>query len=106
MSSHPKSGTLYVRPISAKLIRDVELVGIMDPYCVIKIGEQIISSRICENGGKAPHWNDQLVFRVTGDETMKVTIIDRRSMIGDEEIGSAIIHLSSLSLAKKNVFED
>ena len=32
------SGSIVVKPMSAKLTRDTEFLGKMDPYCVIKIG--------------------------------------------------------------------
>ncbi len=34
-----KPGTLIVKPINAKLIRDTETFGKMDPFCVLKLGQ-------------------------------------------------------------------
>lgn len=35
------SGTLLIKPLSAKLTRDTETFGKMDPYCLIRLGGQI-----------------------------------------------------------------
>lgn len=32
------SGTLIIKALSAKLTRDTETFGKMDPFCVIKVG--------------------------------------------------------------------
>lgn len=32
------SGTLCIKPIKAKLTRDTEFLGKMDPYCKVKLG--------------------------------------------------------------------
>lgn len=34
------SGTLIVKPLKAKLTRDTEFLGKMDPYCKVLLGNQ------------------------------------------------------------------
>lgn len=39
------SGTLIVKPISAKLTHDTEFLGKMDPYCKVTLGNQCKRTR-------------------------------------------------------------
>lgn len=41
----------------ANLIRDTEVIGKMDPYLVIKIGEVLSKTNTLDNAGKNPKWN-------------------------------------------------
>lgn len=34
------SGTLIIKPLNAKLTRDTETWGKMDPFCLVKVGGQ------------------------------------------------------------------
>ncbi|CAG9315455.1 unnamed protein product [Blepharisma stoltei] len=99
-----KSGILYIKPISAKLVRDVEMLGIMSPYCEIKIDDQIFSTKVCESGGTNPHWSDEFIFKISGENHIKLTVIDRRTIKGDQEIGSATIPLENIFTT--NILED
>jgi Ca2+-dependent lipid-binding protein len=43
--------------VDAKLTRDVELVGKMDPFVVIKVDGKELKTKTIDNGGKNPVWN-------------------------------------------------
>ncbi|CAG9315454.1 unnamed protein product [Blepharisma stoltei] len=95
-----QSGILVVHPASAKLVRDVETFGTMDPYCMIKVGKQTLCSNIDINAGKFPNWKEQFNFLVTNEDSLEVSIWDRRPIKGDEEIGNAKIPLANIFLMK------
>jgi Ca2+-dependent lipid-binding protein len=82
--------------MTAKLVRDVETFGTMDPYCVIKLGQQALCSSISINSGKFPTWKDQFNFIVGFEEFLDLAIWDRRTVKGDEEIGSTRIPLADI----------
>lgn len=55
MATETQSGILVIQPLSAKLERNVETFGTMDPYCVIKVGNQTLCSGIDMSAGKNPN---------------------------------------------------
>lgn len=50
-------GKLRVELVEAKLTRDTETFGKMDPYCRLKYREQLFKSKVMQNAGKTPRWN-------------------------------------------------
>lgn len=85
-----------IYPMTAKLVRDVETFGTMDPYCVIKLGQQALCSSISISSGKFPTWKDQFNFLVSFEDSLDLAVWDRRPIKGDEEIGSIRIPLSDI----------
>jgi hypothetical protein len=55
-----KPGILRISPLTAKLFRDTETFGKMDPYVQIKIGDMKLKTKTHDSGGKAPRWSDTL----------------------------------------------
>ena len=51
-------GKLIIKPESARLTRDTEIFGTMDPYVIIKSGNTSVQTKTCCGGGKTPHWGD------------------------------------------------
>lgn len=56
-------GTLLVTFLSASLQRDTELIGQMDPFVEVRIGDIVQRTSTHSNGGKTPLWQEQMVFR-------------------------------------------
>lgn len=101
---HKKSGSLIVRPICAKLIRDTETFGKMDPYCTISVGTQKFRTRVAEDAGKFPNWTDQFVIRVTNEELLEFGVWDHDSASQDDIIGEGVYPLQAV--VKSRNFED
>lgn len=53
-----REGKVYVRAIEAKLERDTDLIGKMDCFAAIKIGDNLQKTSVCKNSGKFPKWNN------------------------------------------------
>ena len=71
------NGTLKVRPIGAALKDDKDTVGKMDPYVVLELGSQKFTTIPSSGMGKAPVWNEEFSFNVTGnDTTLSVKVYD------------------------------
>ncbi|CAG9312066.1 unnamed protein product [Blepharisma stoltei] len=89
-------GMIYIRPLSAKITRDVA-AEIMDPYCVFRISDAERVSEESRSGDKNPIWNEQLPFFVgPGDFYLTVTLKDRKALQKDKIIGSAALPLFKL----------
>ena len=91
--SYSGYGELFVYPISAKLKRDTEVIGKMDPYCKFTCGPNKQCSGIHTNGGKFPQWKDKLLFRLRDEKQMNVEVWDSDTMSKDDLVGSATIFL-------------
>ena len=89
-------GTITVRPIEAKLYRDVELFRKMDPYCLITLGIHTIKGSICKKGGKRPFWDDIIIFRGTPDSNIVIQLMDKDTLTSDDLIGVCEIDLQEV----------
>ena len=86
-----QTGTLIIRPICAKLIRDTETFGKMDPYCQITLGSQIQKTRVADNAGKFPNWQEQLVFKKTMEDIIAIAVWDQDTISADNIIGEGTV---------------
>ena len=96
MAQDKRFGTLTVLPVSANLIRDTEIFGHMDPYCVIKLGGQAQKTAVKLNAGKFPEWDDRLVFRKTTETEICIRVWDRDRAKRDDLIGETNLPIHSL----------
>ncbi|RZC91052.1 hypothetical protein C5167_028884 [Papaver somniferum] len=90
------TGTLEVLLVDACILKDTDLIGKMDPYVVIKFGDQKRKSTVCKKQGKTPVWNEKLKFNVEyagyiRDEhpkyKLKFKIMDKDRFSKDDFIG-------------------
>ena len=100
-----RPGSLIIRPVCAKLTRDTETFGKMDPYCVIKLGNQIQRSAVASSAGKFPNWQDALTFRKTNEDMITIAVWDRDDASSDDLVGECTIPLGRL-LGNNGRFED
>ena len=90
------SGNLIVRPICAKLTRDTESFGSMDPYCIVCLGTEKQRSRVADGAGKFPNWQDQFVFRRTNQDQIIIQVWDKDSASSDDMVGEGNLVLNSI----------
>lgn len=96
MAHDSKAGTLTIHPVCAKLIRDTELFGKMDPYCVVKLGGQAQKTSVMMNAGRYPCWTDKLVFRKTDQTELLISVWDKDRTTKDDLVGEATISVENL----------
>ena len=92
------SGKLKVNVTEARLERDTEWLGNMDPYCVITHRMQILRTKTHTDGGKEPVWNEwhELDVKYFGDD-IEIAIWDAEVMGKDKLIGNVICKASGLT---------
>ena len=90
------NGRLSLTVIEARLERDTEVLGKMDPYVVIHNRMQRMRTSTQEGAGKEPTWNETLEIDVKyiGDD-LKIWVMDE-DVGNDDLIGEATVKLSSL----------
>eukprot|EP00347_Sterkiella_histriomuscorum_P000269 403376529 len=81
-------------PKSANLTRDTEIFSKMDPYVVIKIGNQEKKSLVHNEGGKHPRWNETFMFDITNETCLNITVMDK-DMVNDDIVGSTNVPLDA-----------
>nr|ABK24127.1 unknown [Picea sitchensis] len=98
----PKKRAIEVRIISAQDLEDVKLIGKMRCYAVLYIDpEHKASTRIDENGGINPFWNELLVLQADDEllsQNMAAVNVDiyARGHMRDKLVGTSRILISQV----------
>lgn len=56
---------LVITPKTARLTRDTDSLGSMEPYCKLKYDGIKQKTKVDSSGGKTPNWNETFTFEVT-----------------------------------------
>ena len=84
---------IQIQPISAKLIRDTEIVGDMDPFVVCTFMGKVKKTKTHCDGGKEPIWDDNLLFTSKGlQELVRVEVWDE-DPVSNDLIGTGFLNL-------------
>ena len=84
--------------MSAKLTRDVETFGRMDPYVTCEYLGQKYKTIIHEDGAKNPVWNHTFNIPIGSTSDDMQFYVKDNDVVGATEIGSAIIKASSFCI--------
>eukprot|EP00798_Chlamydomonas_sp_ICE-L_P031352 gene31352-6508_t len=82
----------------AKGLKDAELFGKIDPYAVLKVGDQKFRTKTLKGAGTSPVWDETFTFNVINENMLEITLFDAEAFSADDELGSA-----SISLAKARI---
>ncbi len=89
-------GELILNILNAKLLRNTEIVGKMDPYVCIEYRKKKYKTDVDEEGGMTPSWNNQLVIPIMSlDDELKISCFDE-DLITDDLVGQALIKVSKI----------
>ena len=91
------TGVLKITVINARLERDVEVVGKMDPYVVIANGKNKVKTTTKDDAGQVPEWNE--TFEIDIKDTKKlleITVRDSQTFT-DRDIGATSIRVDKLT---------
>lgn len=86
-------GRLSLKVVQARLTRDTEIFGKMDPYCVIKIGRVNTKTKTHKSGGKFPMWNSEFNIDIETDECLICEVWDADFFKSDDLVGTSQIDL-------------
>ena len=93
------SGELTVQIIEARLIRDTETFGKMDPYVICETRMQRIRTATMEDAGKEVQWPDETMVidvKYIGDD-LHLAVLDE-NVTSDDVVGESTIKLSALCI--------
>ncbi|KAK6192279.1 hypothetical protein SNE40_003776 [Patella caerulea] len=87
-----KHTTLYLRIAEAKNLLPKDLNGKSDPYCVIKVDNEIISRTATVYKNLEPLWGEEFTLHMPfGFQDLSVNIYDEDRVSGDDIIGTVSI---------------
>lgn len=93
-------GNLEVNVLDGTRLRETQVFGKQDPYCVVRVGETRDRTKTCTDGGSRPKWNERFNFTLAGHEqAMDLEVWNRNSMTSDSYIGAALVSLSEVFAA-------
>ena len=90
------SGRLQIHVHEAKLTRDTETFGKMDPYIIFETREQRHRTKTAHGAGKHPNWHGEVIafdVKYIGDD-LQLKIFDEDPGT-DDIVGAATIKLSA-----------
>ncbi|KAL4420801.1 hypothetical protein ABPG75_010457 [Micractinium tetrahymenae] len=89
-------GTLEAHLLNGVKLRDTQTFGRQDPYCIFQLGTVRVRSKVAEDGGTKPKWNERINLGTVssgGDPQLLVEVYN--DCLGkDDLIGGVIITLS------------
>ncbi|KAJ9515922.1 hypothetical protein QJQ45_016906, partial [Haematococcus lacustris] len=94
-----EAGVLKVTLLYAKDLRDKDLFGKQDPYCKLRVGNQLLRSKTHQRGGKSPVWNETFHFNLVNDNTLNIEVMDE-DMLSDDFIGKVSVSLSDVRVRR------
>lgn len=99
------TGKLKLTITNAVLMHKVSLLK-MDPYFILKISNQVNNSKIIPNGDMNPTFNESFVFYINScfkrhGRSLEVTLMDKKKILADGEIGYGIVDLDPVINFKK-----
>lgn len=94
-----QGGILIIKFIEAKLTRDTEWFGKMDPYCKIEgPNGMIFKTKVHNKGGKNPKWGDEFEIPFKSmEEDIKIWVMDE-DVTTDDNVGMAVLKCKSLAI--------
>lgn len=72
------------------------MILMKDPYIVVTYGGQRYQTRVCNDGGTNPVWNETLSFGMSNDQDMEFAVWDKDTMSRDDSIGFGRVFVQQL----------
>lgn len=96
-------GKLTVRVIGAKSLKNLEVFGKSDPYCIVYVRVLFKVKTHTKNSELNPVWDEQFEFNVEDQETQSLVlkVMDKDEVGADKLLGVAVYPLSKLKCEEK-----
>jgi hypothetical protein len=85
--------------LTVRILRGVEIktgksiFGLADVYAVLVIGNQTKRTAVKTAGGMSPEWNEDVVFEISNEDTLNITIFDKESVDKDRYMAQASVSI-------------
>ena len=91
------SGILKITVINARLDRDVEMMGKMDPYVIIQKGKEKVQTKTHDDAGQVPEWNETFEIKIIDSKKLIEFKVRDEQTFADRDIGSTSIRVDKLT---------
>jgi len=98
------TGTLIIKPVCAKLVKDKDFFSRMDPYVRVIFGNNIQQTQVARGAGKNPSWTDAFTFKRTYEDIIIFEVYDD-DVVRDDMVGQGQVAVSSI-LSYGGIFND
>ena len=88
-------GKLVITVKTARLTRDTDTLGKMEPYCKLKYDGVKQKTKVHKSGGKTPSWDETFTYDVTDCTILTIAIWDKDTFSNDE-VGTAQLDVNTL----------
>jgi len=84
-----------VKVCRGERLKDCDLIGKMDPYCVLTVGAEKFKTKVMKKAGTNPIFNQNFIFNLDGktDPVMHILCMDE-DLVSDDCIGRVDIRLA------------
>lgn len=89
------AGSIILKPLEAKLQRNLSSFGKMDPYCLAVLGSTEIKGQVCKSGGTRPIWGDGFVMTIREGDRCFIQV-KNKEVLKDSKIGLCEINIKTL----------
>jgi len=96
------SGSIILKPIQAKLTRNVASFMKMDPYCVARYANINLKGQVCKGGALNPFWSEAFIFSLVNDHFCFIEIKNKDVLAKDSVIGICQIEIEKLKEEKES----
>ncbi|KAL5710777.1 hypothetical protein ACHQM5_021302 [Ranunculus cassubicifolius] len=96
------SGILEVLIVDGKQLKRTDLFSKIDPYVVVRYGNQERKTRVLREQGSNPMWNETLTFmldhpaRVNDQHKISFRIMDKDTFSSDDFVGDAVMYAKDI----------
>jgi len=78
----------------------VQLVGTQDPFCEVKCGKENFKTKVHDDGGTKPKWNQSFIFNIDGTDDAIHFLVKNKNLLSDANIGRADVPLEKFAAAE------
>ena len=80
-------GILKLKIVEGKLTRNTELFGNMDPFVLIEYRKQKFKTKVIDEGGLNPKWNETFMIPIFSVEDLLTITCKDQDLIIDDFVG-------------------
>ena len=99
---------LILNLIRGEFVVDLDVLGKMDPYCKFLINGKSIKSKVCEDQGKTPVWNETFEIFEDFNKGLEISFktLDKNMGKEDKIIGEGVLKLDISQLKNQEIWID
>ena len=90
----PIKGQLTIKVIKGEEIKYRSIFGQADPYCSLRIGDDIKKTSVCASGGSNPQWNEDVIFNIRNEDSIDIEVLDKQITGDDRSMGKCSVSIS------------